>query len=50
MGEDRITTPINEIIIAGGLAGAAMLVWQDGQVLQAAGVGWRNRERKLPME
>ncbi len=27
-----------------------MLVWQDGQVLQTAGVGWRNRERKLPIE
>ncbi len=50
MGEERITAPINEIVVAGGLAGAAMLVWQDGQVLQTAGVGWRNRERKLPIE
>ena len=49
MGEAQITASINEFIEAGTLAGAATLVWQDGQVIQAAGVGWRNLERKLPM-
>lgn len=50
MGEELITAPISKIVDAGSLAGAAMLVWQDGQVIQTAGVGWRNRELKLPME
>jgi len=50
MGEDLITASINKFIDAGTLAGAATLVWQDGKVIQAAGVGWRHLERKLPME
>lgn len=40
MEEERITAVISKIVAAGGLAGAATLVWQDGQVIQAAGVGW----------
>ncbi|HEY9528004.1 MAG TPA: serine hydrolase domain-containing protein [Anaerolineales bacterium] len=50
MGEERIINAIRKIVDAGSIAGAAMLVWQDGQVLQAAGVGWRNMESRLPME
>ena len=50
MGEELITASISNMVNAGSLAGAATLVWQDGQVLQAAGVGWRDIERKLPME
>jgi CubicO group peptidase (beta-lactamase class C family) len=33
-----------------GLAGAAALVWQDGQAIQTAEVGRRNIELKLPIE
>lgn len=50
MEEELITEPIRKIVGAGNLAGAVTLVWQDGQVIQAAGVGWRDIESKLPME
>lgn len=50
MGEERITEAIRKMVEDGSLAGAATLGWQDGQVLQAAGVGWRNIESKLPMQ
>jgi CubicO group peptidase (beta-lactamase class C family) len=50
MGEELITDTIRKFINAGSLAGAATLVWQDGKILQAAGVGWRDIESKLPME
>ena len=50
MGEELITATISEIVDAGSLAGAATLVWQDGKVIQTAGVGWRNIELKLPIE
>lgn len=50
MGEDLIMGPISKIVNAGNLAGAATLVWQDGRVIQAAGVGWRNIELKLPIQ
>lgn len=47
MNEELITTTISKIVDAGTLAGAATLIWQDGKVRQAAGVGWRNIESKL---
>ena len=50
MGEDLITASIGKMVEAGSLAGAATLVWQDGKVVQAAGVGWSDIERKLPMK
>ncbi len=50
MGEEPITAAISESVNAGRLAGAATLVWQDGKVIQAAGVGWRDIELKLPIE
>ena len=49
MAEDFIAASLGQFVEAGTLAGAATLVWQDGSVLQAAGVGWRDLERKLPM-
>ena len=50
MSEELITAIIGRFVDAGSLAGAATLVWQDGQVLQAAGVGWRDMELNMPME
>jgi CubicO group peptidase (beta-lactamase class C family) len=50
MGEELITASISNIVDTGGLAGAATLIWQDDKVIQAAGIGWRNLESKLPME
>src|SRR5258706_3522389 len=50
MGADLITASISKIVNAGSLAGAATLVWQDGKVIQAGGVGWSNIELKLPIE
>jgi CubicO group peptidase (beta-lactamase class C family) len=50
MGEELITATISKMVDAGSLAGAATLVWQDGKVIQTAGVGWRDIELKLPIE
>lgn len=50
MGKDPITTSISKFIHAGTLAGAATLVWQDGQIIQSAGIGWQNKELQLPMQ
>src|SRR5215510_13763980 len=48
--EDPISTAVGTIVNAGALAGAATLVWRDGKVIQAAGVGWRDIEAELPIE
>jgi CubicO group peptidase (beta-lactamase class C family) len=50
MREEPITATISKIVDAGRLAGAATLVWQDGKIIQAAGIGWRDIESRLPME
>ena len=50
MGEELITATISKIVDAGRLAGAATLVWHDSKVIQAAGIGWRDIEFKLPIE
>jgi CubicO group peptidase (beta-lactamase class C family) len=50
MEEKLIPSTISKIVEAGNLAGAVMLAWQDGKVIQAAEVGWRNIELNLPME
>lgn len=50
MAEERITAAIRKIVADGGLAGAATLIWQDGEIIHAAGVGWRDIASKLPME
>lgn len=50
MVEEPIAAAIGAIVNAGGLAGAAMLVWRDGKVEQAGGVGWRDVEARLPIE
>src|SRR5262249_55908430 len=42
--EDPISTAVGTIVNAGELAGAATLVWRDGKVIQAAGVGWRDKD------
>ncbi|GAB4213894.1 MAG: serine hydrolase domain-containing protein [Roseiflexaceae bacterium] len=48
--DDPITTAIGALVSAGELAGAATLVWCGGRVVQAAAVGWRDVEAKLPVE
>lgn len=50
MGAESLATAINQLVNAGGLAGAATLVWRDGKVIQAGGFGWRDMEANLPME
>jgi len=50
MGEELITDTIRKMVDDGHLAGAATLVWQDGKVVQAAGIGWRDIDSKLPIE
>lgn len=48
--EDPIAAAIGTIINKGALAGVATLVWRDGKVVQAAGVGWQDMEAKRPMQ
>lgn len=50
MQEDLIVASVGKFIDAGSLAGAVTLIWQDGKIIQVAGLGWRNIERKLPVE
>lgn len=50
MEYERITYAIRKMVDDSVLAGAATLVWQDGKVIQAAGIGWRDIASKLPME
>ena len=38
------------MVDAGQLAGAATMVWRDGAVVDAACVGWRDMEARLPIE
>ncbi len=47
--EDPIAAAIGTIINRGELAGVATLVWRDGKVVQAGGVGWQDMEAGLPM-
>jgi len=47
---DPIATAIGALVDAGQLAGAASLVWRDGQVVQTAAVGWRDLEAQLPLQ
>ena len=49
-GKDPIATAMAAFVEAGKLAGAATLVWRDGEVVQTAAVGWRDVEAKLPIE
>lgn len=48
--DDAIAAAVGAFVDAGALAGAATLVWRDGAVIQAAGVGWRDVEAGLPVE
>lgn len=47
---DPIAAALHPMIEAGALAGAATLVWRNGQVVQAAGIGWRDLAGELPIE
>jgi CubicO group peptidase (beta-lactamase class C family) len=49
MVEDRIAAAISAYVDAGQLAGAATLVWRDGEPHTVA-VGWRNVDARLPIE
>jgi CubicO group peptidase (beta-lactamase class C family) len=50
MNRDSIASAIAALVDAGTLAGAATLAWRDGQVVHAAGIGWRDVAAKLPIE
>lgn len=48
--EDPIAAALGTSVAAGVLAGAATLVWCDGEVIQSAAVGCRELNDRLPME
>src|SRR4051812_24020395 len=45
----EIEAALQRVVDSGQLAGAATLVWRDGQALTAC-VGWRDIEAHLPVE
>jgi CubicO group peptidase (beta-lactamase class C family) len=47
--DDKIAAMIQAVVDSGELAGAATAVWRNGAVAQAAGVGWRDIDAKVPM-
>src|ERR1044072_6476225 len=49
MDTSEIVASLQKVVEAGELAGAAGLVWRDGQA-QTACVGWRNMESHLRVE
>lgn len=50
MGEEQITDAISKMVENGSLAGAVTLVWQNGKILHAGEVGWRDIGHNLPMK
>jgi CubicO group peptidase (beta-lactamase class C family) len=48
--EDESTKAIRALVEAGALAGATTLAWQNGKVVHAAAIGWRDVEAQAPME
>lgn len=46
---DRVEAMLEGLVTAGEIAGAATLVWRDGEVVQASAVGWRDREASVPL-
>ncbi len=47
--DSRIATAIGAYVDAGALAGAATLLWRDGEIVQATCVGWRDVEARSPI-
>jgi CubicO group peptidase (beta-lactamase class C family) len=47
--DDRVAAALEESVRARSLAGAATLIWRDGN-LRVTCAGWRDIEAKLPME
>lgn len=50
MGENTTVTALSAFVDAGAIAGAATLIWQNGEVIQSTAVGWRDVQAGLPME
>jgi CubicO group peptidase (beta-lactamase class C family) len=48
--KDSISTALEEFFKDGILAGTVTLVWRGGRVVHNANIGWRDVERRLPME
>jgi CubicO group peptidase (beta-lactamase class C family) len=48
--QEKLAATIDPMVSAGAMAGAATLMWRDGQVVQAAGFGWRDVAARLPIE
>ena len=48
--QNSVENPIKELVDAGKLAGAAALVWRDGEVVDLAVVGRRDLVNQRPVE
>lgn len=47
---DLIATALRTFVDEGAIAGAATLVWRDGEVIQNCAVGYRDVDARLPVE
>lgn len=45
-----LAATIEPVVAAGDLVGAAALIFRGGRVVDTAAVGWRDREKNLPVE
>jgi len=48
--QDALAGAIEPVVAAGGMAGAATLVWRGGKVVQAGGFGWRDADAHEPVQ
>lgn len=46
---DQVEAMLRGLVTASEIAGAATLVWRDGEVVQASAVGWGDREASVPL-
>src|SRR5688572_2766696 len=47
---DRIVATLRAFVDEGAVAGAATLVWRNGEVVKHCAVGWRDVRAALPVE
>jgi len=50
MAADSIATTLRALVDESEIAGAATLVWRDGEVIQNCAIGWRDVDARLPVE
>ena len=50
MTVDPIARTLRTFVDEGAVAGAATIVWRDGEVIQHCAIGWRDLDARIPVE